>query len=248
MRRGRGDVVFRLHHDCDPVPGIARCDAKHWASPTDPWAASRQSVESRAVSCGQAVRGCAGGPGKTRVLGGRHTVGWHSFPAVPWPPNASKGDDRHGEVGFAMQHRVWHAEELGVRAPPSQGLRRAARYVVRGGVRVSGGRRSVGPVDAGGIEVQRRHRQSTLLFHGRPNQDGGWVDGRFQTGTCAHRDDDCLHRNKHEPTLGRSTADSPFRDPRDYRPLNCRSCQWPAAAACSCTPFASAHPSRPGSP
>ena len=87
---------------------------------------TRQYVENCVLCCEYAVRGCAGGPDKTRVPEGRHTAGWDPSPGTPRPLNTNKGEDRHGELGFAMRHRVSHAEELGVRAPPSQGLQRAA--------------------------------------------------------------------------------------------------------------------------
>lgn len=43
--QGQGDVVFRPHRGCDPVPRIARCDAKHWAKGlADADVGTRQSV------------------------------------------------------------------------------------------------------------------------------------------------------------------------------------------------------------
>lgn len=173
---------------------------------------TRQTVESCALCYEQAVRGCPGRPERTRLSEGRHTVGWDPSPGEPWPSNAGKGEDRHGEVGFTMRHRVSHAGEPGVRASPSQGLRGAARYVVRGGVRVAETGVWVRRMRAKSI-VQHRHRQSAFPWLAKSGwRVGGWAFSRV-ADTCAQRDDDGLRKNKHKSTLGRSTADSPVRSP-----------------------------------
>ena len=77
--------------------------------------------------------------------------------------------DRDAASGVARRG-AWCPSSTVPRPAMSRSIRRKRRC------QGFGGRRGVGPEDAGGIEVQGRHRQSSLLFHERLiGMEGGWM-------------------------------------------------------------------------
>lgn len=221
MRRGRGTWYSVPTAAATPCRGSrgATPNTGPRASPTRTWArgnpsrAAHSPANKRCEVAQVAQR-------KLEVPEGRHTGRLGLLPGETLAAKR-KGRKRDGSArGGRIRDAASAVARRGAECPSSTvpSLRRAAgRYAVRGGVSVAGD----------GVWVRRNMRAKSrssidtdsLLFHGSQAETksgwrvGGWAFSESQTDTCAHCDDDCLHKNKHKTILARSTADSPARSP-----------------------------------